>query len=198
MTLPMRDKEGMALNVKKRAVLTGDTLIDSQPTFERDAPVVSFRFNAIGAKKFCDVTRENVGKPFAIVLDDAIISAPVINSEICGGQGIISGSFDVKGAADLALLLRAGALPAPLKVVEERTVGPTLGSDSIAAGKKASLYAFIFVFILMLASYGLFGLFANIALALNMTFHLRAAVDAAGDADAAGYRGHHPYDGHRG
>lgn len=173
--LPMRNKgEGTpsAIMIKKRAVITGDMLTDSQPSFEQGAPVVSFRFNALGAKKFCDVTRENVGKPFAIVLDDEVISAPVIRDAICGGAGIISGNFTVKEAHDLSLLLRAGALPAPLNVVEERSVGPTLGSDSVASGKTAFSIAFAVIFVLMIASYGLFGFFANIALFLNMVFIL--------------------------
>ena len=168
--LPMHDSPGQSVLIKKRAVLTGDTLVDSQPTFEQGAPVVSFRFNAIGTKRFCDVTRENTGKPFAIVLDDEVISAPRINEAICGGSGIISGSFTVKEAHDLSLLLRAGALPAPLNVVEERSVGPTLGSDSVASGKIAASVALLLVFLLMLSSYGLFGFFANIALVLNMIF----------------------------
>ena len=168
--LPMREKNGGSVIIKKRAVINGDLLVDSQPTFEQGAPVVSFRFNAIGAKRFCDVTKENVGKPFAIVLDDEVISAPVIRDAICGGSGVISGNFTVKEAHDLSLLLRAGALPAPLNVVEERSVGPTLGSDSVASGKVAAMAALGFVFLLMLGSYGLFGMFANIALFLNMIF----------------------------
>jgi preprotein translocase subunit SecD len=166
--LPLKENPEQHIVVKKRVMVSGDMLIDSQPSFEQNAPVVSFHFNAIGAKRFCEVTRENVGKPFAIVLDDEVISYPVIRDAICGGSGIISGNFSVKEANDLSLLLRAGALPAPLKIVEERTVGPTLGSDSVAAGKHAALAAFIAVFLLMLSSYGLFGLFANIALTLNM------------------------------
>jgi preprotein translocase subunit SecD len=166
--MPMKDKPGMSLVVSKRVMISGDMLVDSQPTFERDAPVVSFRFNSIGSKKFCDVTRDNVGKPFAIVLDDEIISAPVIRDAICGGGGIISGSFSVKEAADLSLLLRAGALPAPLKVVEERSVGPTLGADSVVSGKKACLMALLFVTILSCTVYGLFGIFASLALLINM------------------------------
>lgn len=158
----------MNVVIKKRVMVSGDMLVDSQPSFEQGAPVVSFRFNAIGAKRFCEVTRDNVGKPFAIVLDDEVISYPRINSEICGGSGIITGGFTVKEANDLALLLRAGALPAPLAVVEERSVGPTLGADSIAAGKFAAVVAFVMVFCLMAATYGLFGLFANIALTLNI------------------------------
>jgi len=168
--LPMRENPGQSVIIKKRVMISGDMLIDSQPSFEQGAPVVSFRFNAIGAKRFCEVTRDNVGKPFAIVLDDEVISAPVIRDAICGGGGIISGNFTVKEAHDLSLLLRAGALPAPLNVVEERSVGPTLGSDSVASGKTAAMVAMACIFVLILASYGLFGLFANIALILNMIF----------------------------
>lgn len=168
--LPMRENPGQFIVIKKRVMISGDMLIDSQPSFEQNAPVVSFRFNALGAKRFCTVTRDNVGKPFAIVLDDEVISAPVIRDAICGGGGIISGNFTVKEAHDLALLLRAGALPAPLHVVEERSVGPTLGSDSVASGKTAALVALVFIFVLMAGSYGLFGLFANIALFLNLIF----------------------------
>lgn len=170
--LPMAEKDdgGVArtIAIRKRVVLSGDMLTDSQPTFEQGAPVVSFRFNAVGSRKFCDTTRENVGQPFAIVLDEQVISAPVIRDAICGGAGIISGNFTVKEAQDLSLLLRAGALPAPLEVIEERTVGPSLGADSIADGKKASLYGFAFVIIFVLAVYALFGVFATAALIVNM------------------------------
>ncbi|MFH1159239.1 MAG: protein translocase subunit SecD [Pseudomonadota bacterium] len=168
--MPMLGEGGQSVLVRKRVMISGDMLVDSQPTFEQGAPVVSFRFNALGARRFCDVTRDNVGKPFAIVLDNEVISAPRINEAICGGGGIISGSFTVREAHDLSLLLRAGALPAPLNVVEERSVGPTLGSDSIAAGKHAAVVAFVLVFLSMAMIYGLFGLFANIALILNITF----------------------------
>src|SRR5215831_10816980 len=114
--------------VRKRVMVGGDTLVDAQPTFQNNEPVVSFRFDAAGAKRFGDATRENVGKPFAIVLDNKVISAPVIREPILGGSGIISGSFTVQSASDLALLLRAGALPAPITILEERTVGPDLGA----------------------------------------------------------------------
>ena len=168
--LPLRGVPGEGIAIKKKIMISGDMLVDSQPAFRESQPVVTFRFNSIGAKKFCDVTRENVGRPFAIVLDDEIISAPVIRDAICGGSGEISGSFTVKEANDLSLLLRAGALPAPLNVVEERSVGPTLGSDSVASGKTAAFVAFVLVALLMLASYGLFGFFADVALAFNVAF----------------------------
>ncbi len=166
--LSMRDDKNRKVVIKKRVILSGEMLTDSQPTFQQGRPVVSFKFNAIGAKRFCNITKKNVGKPFAIVLDNEVISAPVIQDSICGGAGIISGSFDVKEAHDLSLLLRAGALPAPLNVVEERSVGPTLGSDSVESGKVAAVIGLILIFIFMFASYGLFGLFANVALVLNM------------------------------
>lgn len=170
MKLGMRGEPNQSVVIRKRVMVSGEMLVDAQPAFDQAGPVVSFRFDSIGAKRFCDVTRDNVGKPFAIVLDNEVISAPVIRDAICGGSGQISGNFTVKEANDLALLLRAGALPAPLSVIEERSVGPTLGSDSIAAGKHAAVVAFVLVFALMAITYGLFGLFANIALICNIIF----------------------------
>lgn len=171
--LPMRNSPDRSVIIKTRIMVNGDKLTDARAAFDQNGnPVVSFKFDSVGAKQFCDVTRENVDHPFAIVLDKEVISAPVIREPICGGQGQISGGFDTAGANDLALLLRAGALPVTLKFVEERTVGPSLGSDSISAGKTAGIYAFICVFIVMSASYGLFGFYANIALALNMVLIL--------------------------
>jgi preprotein translocase subunit SecD len=117
--------------VKKRVMVGGDTLTDAQATFQQNEPVISFKFDAAGARRFGDATRENVGKPFAIVLDNKVISAPVIREPILGGSGIISGSFTVQSASDLALLLRAGALPAPITILEERTVGAKIRADSI-------------------------------------------------------------------
>ena len=154
--------------VFNRVELSGELLTNASMTYDTGRPVVSFRFNAKGAKKFGEITRKNTGKPFAIVLDGKVITAPRINGAILGGSGIITGNFTAETAADLALLLRAGALPAPLTIVEERTVGPSLGSDSIAAGKKAAMIAVIAVMVFMILSYGLFGLFSNIALAMNL------------------------------
>ncbi|MHA1107959.1 MAG: protein translocase subunit SecD [Alphaproteobacteria bacterium] len=154
--------------VRKRVMVSGENLIDSQPTFQDGQPVVSFRFDAVGARRFGEVTRKNVRKPFAIVLDGKVISAPVIREAILGGNGIVSGNFTVQSANDLSLLLRAGALPAPLTILEERTVGPGLGADSIRAGKIASLIGFVLVLLCMGAVYGLFGLMANVALLFNM------------------------------
>jgi protein-export membrane protein SecD len=160
--------------VRKRVMVGGDTLVDAQATFQNNEPVVSFKFDSIGGKKFGDATRENVGKPFAIVLDSKVISAPVIREPILGGSGIISGSFTVQSASDLALLLRAGALPAPISILEERTVGAELGADSIHAGAVASIVGVILVIVFMVLFYGLFGVFADIALIFNLCLMLGA------------------------
>lgn len=156
--------------VEKRILVSGGDLTDAQPGFDQrtSEPVVNFRFNTSGARKFAQVTQENVGKPFAIILDNQVISAPVIREPILGGSGQISGSFTVESANDLAILLRAGALPAPLTIIEERTVGPGLGQDSIAKGKLSSYVGAAMVIVFMLVTYGLFGLFANIAVAINV------------------------------
>ncbi|HVZ52421.1 MAG TPA: protein translocase subunit SecD [Pseudolabrys sp.] len=168
--------------VEKRVLVSGAELTDAQPGFDQrtNEPIVSFRFNTSGARKFAQVTQENVGKPFAIVLDNEVISAPVIREPILGGSGQISGNFTVQSANDLAILLRAGALPAPLTIIEERTVGPGLGADSIAKGKISSYVGAAMVIIFMLATYGLFGLFANIAVAINvaMIFGLLSLLNA--------------------
>ena len=154
--------------VKRKVEVSGENLVDSQPTFQDGQPVVSFRFDTVGSKRFARTTTEHVSRPFAIVLDNKVISAPVIREPILGGSGIISGNFTVKSANDLALLLRAGALPAPLVVLEERTVGPGLGADSIEAGKIASIIGLVLVIGFMIVAYGLFGVFANIALFFNI------------------------------
>jgi len=154
--------------VKKRVMVSGDNLIDAQPTFQDNQPVVNFRFDTVGGKRFGKVTTSNVGKPFAIVLDGKVISAPVIREPILGGSGIISGNFTVQTAQDLALLLRAGALPAPLTILEERSVGPGLGADSIAAGKVASGIGLVLVIVFMVVVYGRFGIMADIALMFNI------------------------------
>lgn len=166
--LPMQENPGQKIAVIKRPLISGDMLENAQPGFRDGMPVVTFKFNATGTKRFCDASRANIGKPFAIVLDDVVISAPSIREAICGGSGEISGGFTVQQSSDLSLLLRAGALPAPLKIVEERSVGPSLGSDSVAAGKKACLIALGFVMIFVCAVYGLFGIFASFALIINM------------------------------
>jgi preprotein translocase subunit SecD len=132
-------------------------------------PVVNFRLDSRGADRFCRISRDNVGKPFAVVLDGEVITAPVLREPICGGQGQISGGFTVSDANDLALLLRAGALPAPLTIAEERSIGPSLGADSIAAGENAAMVGFALVIIFMIISYGTFGFFSVFALVINMT-----------------------------
>jgi len=165
------DGEGGAKYViEKRPVVSGGDLVDAQPGFDQRSsePVVNFRFNSAGARKFAEATQQNVGRPFAIVLDNKVISAPVIREPILGGSGQISGNFTVQSANDLAILLRAGALPAPLTVIEERTVGPGLGQDSINAGEHAAYVGAALVVVFMLVTYGLFGLFANIAVAINI------------------------------
>ena len=163
-------KEGGTYVVEKRIMVSGEDLVDAQPGFDQrtSEPIVSFRFNNNGARRFGQVTQENVGRPFAIVLDNEVISAPVIREPIIGGSGQISGNFTVEQANDLAILLRAGALPAPLTIVEERTVGAGLGQDSIEKGKLASYVGSILVVVFMLVTYGLFGIFANIAVAINV------------------------------
>ncbi len=156
--------------IEKRVLVSGSDLVDAQASFDQQTsqPVVNFRFNSSGAQKFAQATQANVGKPFAIVLDNKVISAPVIRTPILGGSGEISGNFTVQSANDLAILLRAGALPAPLTIVEERTVGPGLGQDSINAGEHAAYAGAALVVIFMFATYGLFGLFANVAVAINV------------------------------
>jgi preprotein translocase subunit SecD len=168
--------------VKKQVLVTGGDLTDAQTAFDprTGEPVVSFKFNSSGSRKFAQATTENVGQPFAIVLDNEVISAPVIREPITGGQGQISGNFTVQSANDLAILLRAGALPAPLTVIEERTVGPGLGADSIAKGELAAYVGAIMVVVFMLLTYRLFGLFANIAVIINvaMIFGLLSLLNA--------------------
>lgn len=165
---------GQGYIVERRALVSGDELEDAQPGFDQQTgeAVVNFRFNNSGARKFGRVTSENVGRPFAVVLDDLVITAPRINEPILGGSGQISGSFTVESAQQLAILLRAGALPASISFEEERTVGPGLGADSIAAGQIATIVAFVAVLIYMALSYGLFGIFANIALIVNVALIL--------------------------
>ncbi|NQV21164.1 MAG: protein translocase subunit SecD [Rhodospirillales bacterium] len=154
--------------VRKHVVVGGDTLVDAQTSFDQGQPVVNFRFDSQGGRKFGDATKNNVGNQLAIVLDNKVVSAPVIRAAILGGSGIISGSFTVQEANDLALLLRAGALPAPLKILEERSVGPDLGADSVRAGKVAAAIGFAAVIVYIALAYGLFGLAANVALLVNM------------------------------
>lgn len=158
-----------AIAVERRPVVTGDQLIDASVGQDQyGAPAVNFRFDSAGGKRFARATQENTGKPFAIILDNKVISAPVINEPILGGAGIISGNFTTDSANQLAIMLRSGKLPVALKVVEERTVGPDLGADSIRSGVIAAIVATIAVVVFMLVTYGRFGVYANIALALNI------------------------------
>ncbi len=167
--LPSLDDPGRYLIVEETPVVTGEELVDAQPSFDQNGrPAVNFRFNTTGARKFGDYTAQNIDKPFAIVLDDEVISAPVIQAHIPGGSGIITGSFTVEDSTNLAVLLRAGALPAEMTFLEERTVGPELGQDSIDAGARAALAGMLCVLVYMVACYGWFGMMANIALTLNI------------------------------
>ena len=162
--LPSLDVPGQFHVLDKTAVVSGDELTDAQPDFDQNGrPAVTFRFNPSGARKFGDYTAANIGSPFAIVLDGEVISAPVIQDHIPGGSGIITGRFTVEESNRLAILLRAGALPAGMTFLEERTVGPELGQDSIDAGRIACIVAFAAVLVFMIAGYGLFGIFANVA-----------------------------------
>jgi protein-export membrane protein SecD len=156
--------------IRRRAMVSGERLVDASVGFDpqTNTPEVNFRFDTVGAKKFGEVTQANVGRPFAIVLDEKIISAPIIQSAILGGAGRITGNFSVQEANDLSILLRAGALPAPMTILEERTVGPGLGADSVAAGRIALIVGFLAVIVFMIISYNLFGLYANIALVANL------------------------------
>ncbi len=160
------------LVIKKKVVVSGDQLNDSQARFQEGRPVVSFSLNHLGAKKFAEVTSNNKGQRLAVVLDNRVLSAPVINEPILGGDGVISGNFTVELATELALMLRAGALPAPLQVIEERTIGPNLGADSIESGKVAAVVGFIFVVLFMLLSYGMLGVLANVTLVIALLYIL--------------------------
>jgi protein-export membrane protein SecD len=160
--------------VKKRIMVGGENLVDAQPGFDpqTNEPIVSFRFDRVGAKKFGRVTKDNIGKPFAIILDDRVVSAPVIRDAILGGSGQISGGFNASEANELAILLRAGALPAPLIILEERSVGPDLGADSVNSGKIAAMIGFGAVIVFMIIIYRRFGFFADIALIINLVMVL--------------------------
>ncbi|MBR2033411.1 MAG: protein translocase subunit SecD [Alphaproteobacteria bacterium] len=154
--------------ISRKPVVSGENLVDAQPSFQDGQAVVSFKFNSLGGKKFGEATKNNIGERLAIVLDNEVISAPTIQSAIMGGNGVITGSFTVKSANDLALLLRSGALPAPLEVLEERTVGAGLGADSIREGVIASIIGSIAVVVFMVAAYGLFGVFTTITVFMNL------------------------------
>ena len=166
--LPYANRPG-AVAVKRRVMISGDQLIDAQVSQDDNGqPAVSFRFDSTGGRRFAKATQENIGKPFAIILDNRVISDPRINSAILGGSGIITGSYTTASANEFAILLRSGKLPVQLKVVEERTVGPDLGADSIRAGSLAAGTAVIAVALLMIVTYGRFGVYSVIALILNM------------------------------
>ncbi len=165
--------------LNRRVELSGENLVDAQPSFQDNQPVVSFRFDTTGARRFANITTENVGLLFAIVLDDEVISAPRIQEPITGGSGVITGNFTTESANELALLLRAGALPAPLLVLEERTVGPDLGADSVAAGEIAGIVGLLLVAAFMIAYYGTFGVAAVVALFVNLVL-IAAALSTLG------------------
>ncbi len=162
--------DGSFIEVEKKLIVSGENLIDAQPGFERDTnqSIVSFKFDSVGAKKFANATKDNVGRPLAIILDNEILSSPVIREPILTGSGQISGGFSVEEANQLAVLLRAGALPAPMKIIEERTVGADLGEDSIRYGLISFMTGFLLVFVYMIYAYKLLGFFANISLLLNV------------------------------
>ena len=163
-------ENGENLNVSKRIIMSGENLIDAQPNInnQNNEPTVSFTLDRLGAQKFGRTTTDNVGKRLAIVLDGEIVSAPSINEPITSGSGMISGNFSFQEATDLALLLRSGALPTPLLVVEERTVGPDLGEDSIRSGTISLIVGFVLVILFMFYKYKIFGLIANTALIANL------------------------------
>lgn len=165
--------DGTYYIIEETPVVGGEDLTDAQPAFDQNGqPAVNFRFNPSGGRAFGDYTGENIGKPFAIVLDDQVISAPTIQAHITGGSGIITGNFTIEESTQLAVLLRAGALPAKMTFLEERTIGPELGADSIAAGRTAAIIGMVAVVIYMIACYGIFGVMANIALAINIALLL--------------------------
>lgn len=167
--LPFMEDVGQLIPVYTRVEVSGESLKDSQADFDQmNMPVVTTVFDASGARRFARLTTEHVNERFAIVLDGKVLSAPTIREPIPGGRGQISGGFSLQGAKDLAVLLRSGALPAPLQVIEERTVGAGLGADTIAAGQLGSAVGVLLVIVFMLLLYRTFGLFANIALVVNL------------------------------
>jgi len=172
--MTLEGRGGAKVAVRRRVEVDGANLTDARAGQNSQSGqwVVNFTFDSNGTKRFAEISRANVGRPFAIVLDDKVISAPVINEPITGGRGQISGSFTAASANELAVLLRAGALPAPLTVVEERTVGPELGADAIRAGTIALAVGFVLVLAYMAIFYGLFGWFANLAMIVNLVLLL--------------------------
>jgi preprotein translocase subunit SecD len=167
---PQKGAPPTPIVVEKRVIVGGDRLADATGTFNQQTggAIVDMKFDSVGGREFGEWTRQNVGHRFAIVLDNKVISSPVVREAILGGSGMIEGNFTIQSANDLAALLRAGALPAPLKVMDQRTVGAELGADSIRAGKYSAIGGLILVALFMVARYGLFGLFADIALTFNV------------------------------
>jgi preprotein translocase subunit SecD len=170
------EQDGVQYLLRENPVVQGEDLADAQPGFDQrtNEPIISFRFNNSGARKFGNFTKENVGRPFAIVLDDKVLSAPVIREPILGGAGQISGSFTVESANTLAVQLRSGALPTKLTIVEERTVGPSLGADSIEAGKVAGIIGGLATIVLTIVAYGTFGMFAVVGLLVHLMLTVAA------------------------
>ena len=161
--LKMKEMNGdYTYYIEKQVILNGDVLQDANATYVEGKPAVGFKMNSLGSKKFADITKNNIGRFLAIVLDNEVITAPRINTPITGGSGVITGNFTTEEANQTALLLRAGALPAPLSIIEERVVGPSLGEDSIKSGLEACAYGLIIVFIFMLFLYRLFGIISTI------------------------------------
>lgn len=173
---PSGEGDGASYLLRDSPIVQGDDLTDAQPGFDQrtNEPIISFRFNQAGARRFGNFTRDNVGRPFAIVLDDKVLSAPVIREPILGGSGQISGSFTVESANTLAVQLRSGALPTKLTIVEERTVGPSLGADSIESGKLAGFIGGIATIALTILAYGTFGMFAVVGLIVHLLLTLAA------------------------
>ncbi len=171
--LKMKEMNGdYTYYIEKQVILNGDVLQDANATYVEGKPAVGFKMNSLGSKKFADITKNNIGRFLAIVLDNEVITAPRINTPITGGSGVITGNFTTEEANQTALLLRAGALPAPLSIIEERVVGPSLGEDSIKSGLEACAYGLIIVFIFMLFLYRLFGIISTITLSVNLVLTL--------------------------
>ncbi|MBA3837674.1 MAG: protein translocase subunit SecD [Zymomonas sp.] len=182
---------GAKIVVQRRAIITGDQLLTARQAYKQEdnSPIVEFGFNTEGGRKFAKVTQDNVGKRFAVVVDDQVISAPRINTAILGGSGYIEGSFTVQSANELAIALSSGKLPVALRVVEERTVGPELGADSIRAGITASIIATVAVIVFMLVTYGRFGVYANIAVVINVLIILGVLAVIGGTLTLPGIAG---------
>ncbi len=162
-------RQGIYYNVKRFAEISGESLVDAKASFENFKTAIVFRLNGIGSKRFGEITKENIGKPFAIVLDGKVLMAPVINEPIMGGSGVITSSFSMEEATEVSQMLRSGALPAPIKVIEERTIGPSLGSNAINVAKIAGSIGILLVAAFMISYYGRLGIIASIAILLNLS-----------------------------